>query len=238
MARWFDDAAKKAAHGAGDDLTPAAGFSRRTALKRGAVVAGVAWTAPMLMQTRAYAGASACGSGTFVCQGTQTLNPTVVCCSSGNGQLLSADICTTSLAGVPSCVPPSAPGGYCGNSGNGQGQCDISRCNGDANQCNGCAVPHICGGESAHCGGTILCGAGLTCTPDGSSSNANHCRLACTSDSQCSGSQVCDSTHFCAQLCGTVAVAGKTTRSTICQAGETCAQDGAHAYSICSYNQA
>ena len=233
MARWFDDAAKRAADGAGEDLAPAAGFSRRTALKRGAVVAGVAWTAPMLMQTRAYAGVSACGPGTFVCHGILGYSQTVACCSSGTtAKPDSAGICYTYASGQPYCAQPTAPGGYCGNQGN--GICTLSKCNGDANQCNGCAVPHICGGESSYCLNAAQCGEGLTCTTTGTTSNLSHCRRLCTGNSGCSSSQVCDSTGFCAQLClGTVT--GVTTSN--CQSNETCSPDGTRSYSICSYSQ-
>ena len=223
MARWFDDAAKKAADGAGDDLAPAAGFNRRTALKRGAVVAGVAWTAPLLMQTRAYAGVSPCPIGSTVCTGTLQH----ACC-------LSTETCNVT-AGIATCIPTGSPGGICTNEG--VGVCTAangvkSNCNGHYNppQCNSCLGPHICGGEAAPCDGlTLLCAPGLVCafSQNGGVVQAQKfCRKPCTSDGACASGQICDTTHFCAQTC--------TVKSN-CQGTEQCVADGTRTQLICSY---
>lgn len=216
MARWFDETAKTAARrdGAGAQHE---GMTRRTVLTRGAVVAGVAWTAPLLMQSRAYAGASACASGTIPCFGTMG-NTTVACCAAGT-------TCNTDgTTGAPTCAPAQSPGGTCGNQGNGNGGCNLAKCNGDAKQCNGCAAPNVCGGESAFCANQGECASGLFCTPAGSDLG-NHCRRKCTTSAGCNTGQTCDTTGFCAQLCGS------------CQAGETCGPDGSTGNNICSYNQ-
>ena len=238
MARWFDETAKSAARRDAAGAQPE-GMTRRTAITRGAVVAGVAWTAPLLMQTRAYAGVSTCTG--FLCTGTPP-NATI-CCATG-------DRCYT-IGGVPSCVTAGTPGGTCGNSGNGNGGCTLAKCNGDTHQCNGCANPNVCGGEGAFCNSTLtslptgslldICGTGLTCTLAGSyNATDQHCRVKCAVGpvaivpSPCFTGQVCDSTGFCAQLCDTSSLPGTAVH---CQAGEICAQDTPTGPFICNYNQ-
>ena len=65
---WFDQLAKRSARSAPPVATTdsvVAGPTRRQVLARGAVVAGAAWTAPMLMGVQpAYAGASQCPANT------------------------------------------------------------------------------------------------------------------------------------------------------------------------------
>lgn len=215
MARWFDDAAKRSAqHAPTSDF----GVSRRTAIKRGAVVAGVAWTAPMLMQTRALAvGASTCAVGTTVCQGATT----VACCGPN-------DTCNTT-GGTPVCIPPEAPGGKCGNQG--VGVCTSttgvkSNCNGKLDQCNGCPKQYICGGEAAPCevNGTV-CAPGTVCVTS-LSSTGKFCRKVCAANTDCNSGQVCDSSGYCAKDCSV---------NTTCQGHETCVSDGA--LKICNYDQ-
>ena len=224
MARWFDETAKSAAR---RDVagTQHEGMTRRTVITRGAVVAGVAWTAPMLMQTRAYAGMSMCPAPGVYCAGTSGIPQ---CCPVGT--LCNIDLVT----GVPTCAAVGTPGGTCGNQGNGNGGCTLAKCNGNDNQCNGCAKPNICGGESAYCGtGGDVCASGLECTAFGSVAGKKHCRRVCTVDSDCNTAQICDSNKFCAEVCGTVT---PSTTST-CQGGGTCAQDGTTNNKTCSYVQ-
>lgn len=223
MARWFDDTAKSAAR---RDVagSPPDGMTRRTVITRGAVVAGVAWTAPLLMQTRAYAGASLCPAPGVYCAGS---SGTPQCCPVGS-------LCNISLTGVPTCAATGTPGGFCGNSGNGNGGCTLAKCNGNANQCNGCGGPNICGGESAYCGTNgDVCASGLQCTALGSAAG-EHCRKVCTDTTGCFAGQVCDSHGFCAQLCGTVVPSATVSA---CQGGETCARDGSTNNLTCNYTQ-
>lgn len=232
MARWFDEKAKSAAR---RDVAPSPreGVTRRTVLTRGAVVAGVAWTAPILMQTRAYAGASLCGPGTFVCQGLQTVNPTVKCCLSMTSTY-AGDTCTTDSTGTPTCIPPGTAGGICTNSG--VGVCTDpngvkSNCNGQFSppQCNSCSAPHICGGEAAQCDSTIKCAPGLFCVMSqngGVPQTQLFCRKSCALGQPCAAGQICDSTSFCAQTC---------LKDSDCQGSEKCVADGLRATKICSY---
>ena len=113
MARWFDNAAKSAAR---RELSAAAlpgeGITRRTVLTRGAVVAGVAWTAPMLMQTKAFAvGSSACPPGTpKICNSTDGTH--YACCTA------STDTCSQNVTtGEVMCIPLGSAGGTCSNEG-------------------------------------------------------------------------------------------------------------------------
>ena len=224
MARWFDDTAKSAAR---RDVagSPPDGMTRRTVITRGAVVAGVAWTAPLLMQTRAYAGASACLTGTIVCTGT---NGRQACCTS-------TQTCYVDSTGLPTCIPQGSPGGICTNEG--VGVCTDpngvkSNCNGHSNppQCNACSKPHICGGEAAPCDGvTLLCAPGLTCAfsqNGGVAQTQKFCRKPCTTNAGCASGQICDTTNFCAQTC---------TAKSNCQGEEQCVADGTRTQLICSY---
>ena len=223
MARWFDETAKSAAR---RDVagTQHEGMTRRTIITRGAVVAGVAWTAPLIMQTRAYAGASACPTGTIVCTGTLGRQ---TCCTS-------TETCSVDNTGLPTCIPQGSPGGICSN--NGVGVCTdpnnvTSNCNGhdDPPQCNACADPHICGGEAARCTAVIVCAPGLTCTLSlngGVAQTQKFCRQPCTSNTGCATGQICDTTHFCAQTCAT---------NSDCNGTEKCVADGARPQKICSY---
>lgn len=151
MSKWFDDAAKRAAR---DDVANESnsGITRRTALKRGAVVAGVAWTAPMLMQTAAVANTvascaagSICGSGTgrVCCDGQQT---GCVAANGTNGQ----GTCVAKVG--ETCT--TAPGTACG---------------GGSNQ-SFCGTDGICGGTGAKCGGT---NGGVCFTPTHTCSVSN-----------------------------------------------------------------
>lgn len=228
MARWFDDAAKAAARRELAAATPPKGVTRRTALKRGAVIAGVAWTAPVLMQTRAYAGASMCATGTTPCFGTSP-STAVACCATGQ-------VCNTNATtGVPTCAAPNDPGGVCGNQG--VGECTStssvkSNCNGKLDQCNGCRTQYICGGEAAPCNSVDLCAPGLTCTSaGGATGSGSHCRKKCTSSAGCNTGQVCDTNGFCAQDCGP-APAGTGGK---CQGAQSCVTNGTN--QICNYDQ-
>ena len=235
MARWFDETAKSAARrGVGD--TQHEGMTRRTVITRGAVVAGVAWTAPMLMQTRAYA------VGSSACPGKFCSNPdgSAVCCPN------TTDTCGIDpVTGLARCNAVGTLGGTCGNEGQGRGGCALSRCNGhdaSSNQCNLCPYPHICGGEAAPCGnrpgsgpGGDLCNTGLTCV-DSIGSSGMYCRLPCTTTTgttttyNCQSGQICDGLGYCAQPCG-------STGDQPCAGGGTCVTNtgGPVGSKICSY---
>ena len=224
MARWFDDAARSAAR---RELAAAAhpteGLTRRTVLTRGAVVAGVAWTAPLLMQTRAYAGASMCTSTQTPCQ---VQGSTLTACCTGT------QTCQTDPTnGGPICIDALAPGGACGNSG--VGVCTSStgiksNCNGDTKQCNNCARTYICGGEGAPCDATNVCGPGTSCQP-AIGSTGTFCRKDCHADpSVCNSNQVCDSSGYCAEPCKV---------DSDCIGKETCVTDGKRSTKICNYDQ-
>lgn len=228
MARWFDNAAKAAASREVAGTPPVDGFSRRTALKRGAVVAGVAWTAPMLMQTRAYAGASKCGSGLFFCAGSTDALST--CCKSASGST-KADTCAVYKSGQAYCIPPGSPGGTCTNSGVGVCNDGTNRtnCNGPSTppQCNSCAAPYVCGGEAAPCNEpAVTCAPGLVCVHR-QGSTGTFCSRQCASDAGCYTGQICDSTSYCSQTCS---------QDSDCQGTEKCISDvKSPTGKICSY---
>ena len=177
---WFDQLAKRSARSAPPAATAdcvVAGPTRRQVLARGAVVAGAAWTAPMLMGVQpAYAGASQCPPPSIfsVCPGGSFL-----CCPAGSQ-------CFESPPGTFICDVPL--GATCDNQGNGQ-------CNGGASRCNqpGGQNPSICGGPGANCLDGSVCvptspcfggrcgGLGAPCTSDANCAtrNGNQPALIC-----------------------------------------------------------
>lgn len=190
VAGWFDDLAKRSARRADQPAQPGGSLSRREVLGRSAVVAGVAWTAPMLMATRA-AAASVSVCTTFVC--TNTSNTAQICCPNAS------DTCQTDpLTGAPVCIPVGQGGGSCGNLG--QGICAAPfKCNGNDNQCNDCARPNICGGEGAQCCNQAECFGDFTCTAQPTAEGgASFCRKPCSAG--CNAGQECDG-DFCAETC-------------------------------------
>ena len=234
MARWFDETAKSAARRDVAD-TQHEGMTRRTVITRGAVVAGVAWTAPMLMQTRAYAGASLCPPPGVYCPGS---TGPAQCCAVGTN-------CVVDLAtGVASCATPDAPGGACTNQGVGVCTSSLgvkSNCNGKLLQCNACPKEYICGGEGAPCNTVDICSANLKCTAS-IGSTGSYCRKPCTTatgvktgqptgDPACNTGQICDSSGYCAQDCGPNGTNGN------CQGFEACVTDSVTSKLICNYAQ-
>lgn len=155
MGNWFDERAKSSARRSSNDPEVAAvqpvsegGLSRRDVLKRGGIVAGVAWTAPMLLSvTPAAAAITMCPDGRDPCGD--------VCC-------VEPDNCVDQGDGTFDCVPPGGIGGDCFNSGQG-----VSGCTQDANSsihCNGDKDNNICGGPGAQCQVDAECIPTLTCS--------------------------------------------------------------------------
>lgn len=189
VAGWFDSLAKRSARRASEPAEQASGLSRREVIGRGALVAGVAWTAPMLMATQAAAvGASVCPLDQQ-CQGTNNFE----CCAPD-------DICNVLDDGTAVCSAPGEGGGSCGNMG--QGICDAPfKCNGNSNQCNNCADPNICGGEGAQCCSQEECFGDFVCTSqDAAAGGASFCRQECVSNGDCNTGQVCTN-GLCAEPC-------------------------------------
>ena len=220
MAGWFDDFARKSARGsataAAADAVGSSGMTRRDVLVRGSLVAGVAWTAPMLMSTRAYAaGVSTCAS-THICY-PNTAN--AFCCpSSLTGR--NAFQCYATSGGSVGCAGPGAAGGFCPNSGAGTGGCDTGLfCNGNAssNDCR-CTQPDTCGGYGSKCTvgnsatqcspGYVCIGSGF-CTPECSATTpcpsglinsavsnltcvGSFCRQNCSSTAECPANTTCN----------------------------------------------
>lgn len=155
MGNWFDERAKSSARRISTEpsVVPpesdaASGLSRRDVLKRGGIVAGVAWTAPVLMSVMTPAVAqSPCPDERPPCDG--------VCC-------VPEDNCVDQGDGTFDCVPPGGIGGDCLNSGQG-----VSGCTQDANSsihCNGDRNNNICGGPGAQCEEDAECLPTLTCS--------------------------------------------------------------------------
>jgi hypothetical protein len=154
MSRWFDDAAKRAAR---DEVaTEASGISRRNVIKRGAVVAGVAWTAPMLMQTAAAAtSASACNPTSRLCSGTGTNSTMKICCDNQSA----GTTCSQNASGVPACYANVAAipvGSTCPSGSNATTTCG-------AGAGAKCSAANICGGTGATCTAGTQCADG-TCS--------------------------------------------------------------------------
>ncbi|MDT7537983.1 MAG: hypothetical protein QOI82_1568 [Actinomycetota bacterium] len=190
MAGWFDELAKKSAKSSVLPSVAQHELSRRSLLAKGALVAGAAWTAPMLLGAQpAFAGLSTCQ--TFIC--TQTGGS--ICCPN------STDTCNADTNNNPVCTVIHDLGGSCGNQG--QGVCNHPyKCNGNNKQCNHCTRPNICGGEGSQCCNQTECFGALICHAQGT---AGFCRKVCTTATvnlDCTATQVC-SGGFCAESCTT-----------------------------------
>jgi hypothetical protein len=148
MSRWFDDAAKRAAR---DEIAnDSSGMTRRSALKKGAVVAGMAWTAPMLMQSAAVATSVASCDPARIC----TVNGKSQCCDQAN---LTA--CSSSGSGnnaAPKCV--AALGETCPSGATKCGTNETSNC---------APITGVCGGAGATCSAAAPCAAPLRCVGAG-----------------------------------------------------------------------
>ncbi len=161
MGNWFDERAKSSARRHVDEhnvvpIEPTAEgqFSRRDALKRGGIVAGVAWTAPVLMSVMTPAAAAApCPTGSTPCPGF----PGGCCPANDSG------IPDTCVDGV--CIDPGEPGGFCLNNGQGAGGCNdpTIKCN---NPGPGPTGRGICGGPGAVCLDNGDCFGSQTCQTD------------------------------------------------------------------------
>ena len=173
MTGWFDAAAKRSARSAvasesSAESDGAGNMSRRKVLVGGAAVAGLAWTAPVLMATTAYAdGVSTCPPANLCPSGTPVAGQ--VCCGGAVGTGSSDYTCSGSI-GSYTCIPPGEPGGNCTNSGGG-----VSGCISNDIHCNNDKVKNICGGYGAICTITAnpACAPGLTCTVE---KNQSFCR--------------------------------------------------------------
>ncbi len=165
MGNWFDERAKSSARRSSNDLRalnvdPVAevGLSRRDVLKRGGIVAGVAWTAPVLMSVMTPAAAvSPCPPNTQAC--TTTSGSTICCPIPASG--IPPDTCPDG-----ECIPAGELGGFCLNNGMGAGGC-----NDDDNKCNnpgpGPEGRGICGGPGSFCETDAQCFGDLECTGNG-----------------------------------------------------------------------
>jgi len=187
MGMWFDRLAKQSARsalrsGAVDD----GGLTRRQVITRGAVVTGVAWTAPMILAAQpAFAGASICLN--------DPTNPDFSICPDGT----TSKCCPKGQKCVQDFFKPTGTficdvglGGTCTNQGEGQ-------CNGGASRCNKpngppAQNPSICGGPGADCDDGSICLFTSPCfgvvNPDTGKQENKRCGgegAPCTSTSQC-----------------------------------------------------
>lgn len=164
MTGWFDAAAKRSARSAvasesSAESDGAANMSRRKVLVGGAAVAGLAWTAPVLMATTAYAdGISTCPTDRICPPGTGQL-----CCPGVIGTGSDQYTCS-SVNGTYTCIPAGDLGGNCTNSGQGTSGCNQPNTTNPIH-CNGVRAKNICGGVGAICdpSASPACAAGLTC---------------------------------------------------------------------------
>ena len=189
MGNWFDGLAKRSARSAQVAGSEAGvsdgGLTRRQVLARGAVVTGVAWTAPMLLAARPAnaVGASSCppNNDFVVCP-----DGTSKCCPEG-------EVCGTFPNGDVDCSIPL--GGVCGNQGQGVDTCNFgrSRCNQPTG--NPAENPSICGGPGAVCDPDSteqVCIDGVECS-DGTVGGDMRCGgqgAACDGDEDCADATV------------------------------------------------
>lgn len=142
MGNWFDDRAKSAARRIAVQRSAVAptpsddpGLTRRDILKRGGVVAGVAWTAPVLMSVMTPAAAeSSCPTGQVRCPDTSS----GICCAATQ----------TCFQGV--CTSVGAVGGNCTLNL----LCNVGIF---------CGAGNLCGGSGAVCTQNSNCMSG-SCT--------------------------------------------------------------------------
>ena len=169
MSDWLDGWAQRSARRRGRDLPDdrgSGGLSRRDLLKRAGIVAGAAWTLPLIQS--AVAPASAASGATGLGNRCRV-----------DGDCAGAYVCTGGY-----CAPPNKQwaGGPCPN---GASDCLSGSCNNHKHHptcnpgptgstcathhdCKGnvnCADNKICGGLGASCGhDSDRCAAGLTCS--------------------------------------------------------------------------
>lgn len=163
---WLDNWAKSSARPA---QTGGDGMSRRQMLKRAGIVAGVAWTAPLIQSATAPAYAyntctTNCANG-FPCTSPGQ-------CASG--------ICTNGYCSASAGWPGDACSGNGGNKCHGfdtdglvscrNGVCPTiaagGPCRSSADCVSGviCAANHVCGGSGATCTNNAQCAPGKTCS--------------------------------------------------------------------------
>jgi len=174
MGSWLDRMARRAASSPSTSTpspsTPAADDSRRSFLKKAAVVGGAAWSVPVLQTALAPAASASPGTGVGqVCTGGTGDNGKL--CGDGSrcfGGICGADgaTCTTyshcMSGGCYNAVCVAAgqvgPGGSCLGSSN----CQYSSGNNSS-----CSThkdsPNICGGKNAYCTASSQCASGYTC---------------------------------------------------------------------------
>ena len=146
MSSWFDGLAKRSARTEASDAT---GLTRRQVLARGAVVTGVAWTAPMLLTAQPAWAVTSCpkrGEVPTACpNGAQS-----ICCPDGQGCFKDGN----------KFVCDIVVGALCGNRGFGTCNNGFSKCN---QVCNSLRLP-ICGGAGSTCRDNADCAEGRNCS--------------------------------------------------------------------------
>lgn len=165
MGTWFDGLAKRSARTAEPESV---GLTRRQVLARGAVVTGVAWTAPMLLTATPAWAVTSCpkkGEVPTTCPG----GAESICCPAGQGcfKVNGKFVCDLVV------------GATCGNNGFGTCNGGLSTCN---QACNSGRTP-ICGGAGSTCGNNADCAEGRTCASSGFCGGVG---AVCTSNDQCS----------------------------------------------------
>ena len=158
MGDWLDGLARRAARSKDESPNASSGLSRRQLLKRAGVVAGAAWTVPLIQSAVAPAAAASlgyqcltdgdCNAGFYCVGGYCTSAPKLAwphetCSGNGTNKCQGA-------AGAVNCVS-----GYCPTMPVG-GPCRTSTdCNGTpqagASSPVGCSSGKICGGLGASC---------------------------------------------------------------------------------------
>jgi hypothetical protein len=221
-------------------MAASGGVSRRRVMIGGsATVAATAaaWTAPSLMASAAAAvGLSACPPDQIkVCtDGSQTCCPGVLdTCNIVNNEQV--------------CSPPTEPGGFCGNCGNGSCK-EGYKCNGNDTQSNNAEATNLCGGEGAQCcpGNEDVAGCfadNLTCVST-TEAGTGFCRKECSTAADCRtdgvtagnencpqipGAQTCadyGSANYCAKTCS---------KDSDCNAGTGCATPPGGGPKVCLY---
>jgi len=176
VGRWLDRLARRAATRGVEPAAaqPAPGASRRDFLKKAAVVAGAAWTVPVMQTALAPAASASPGSMKGQPCTTPLADEGKLC---GDGSRCHLGVCgsTGAICGSgANCISGVCSGGFCVVAPGGS-------CSANADcQYNNCSAGGTCGGVGATCftvGADPACAPPLICTQPGGA-GSRKCRAA------------------------------------------------------------
>ena len=202
MGRWLDRLARRAATRGVEPAAaqPAPGASRRDFLKKAAVVAGAAWTVPVMQTALAPAASASPGSMKSEPCTTPLADEGKLC---GDGSRCHLGVCgsTGAICGSgANCISGVCSGGFCvvlplGGTCAADANCEPGLTCGTTFKAP--ATSTVCGGLGAVCNpslntptGNPACAAGVQCGSGGA--NANKCggqNAPCATNNQCMSTQ-------------------------------------------------